>query len=209
MATQIQNQPPVQSSSGLVPYRLTVHQPLKMADAGILGDEDHVELLGGLLVEKMVKNPPHKVAVNKLAAALRGLILAGWFVNEEKSVQLSRWSHPEPDGAVIRGVPDDYSGRDPTPAEIGMVAEVADSSYPMDRGVKWRKYAAARIPIYWIVNLPRRQIEVHMAPSGRGKSAGYRDTQVYGPDDEVPVSRDGRELGRMKVSDVLPLIVKS
>jgi Uma2 family endonuclease len=217
MSTQTQTAIPTARPAGaipapasvMVPYRLTVRQFEKMIDAGIFRDEDHVELLGGLLVDKMVKNPPHNVAVGSLAARFRSALGGGWFVNEEKSIQLSKWSGPEPDVAVIRGQLKDYSQRNPTATEIGMIAEVADSSYPKDRGKKWRKYAAAKIPVYWIVNLAQRQIEVFTIPSGRGKEARYRDAQIYGADDEVPLVIEGRELGRIKVSDVLPLIGKS
>lgn len=211
--TAISNAPlagaPPTTASGMVPYRLTVRQFEKMIDAGIFRDEDHVELLGGLLVNKMVKHAPHNVAVTGLATRFRGILGFGWFVYEEKSVQLSRWSRPEPDVAVIRGQLNDFSERNPTAADIAIVAEVADSSYAKDRGKKWRKYAAAKLAIYWIVNLPARRIEVYTAPSGRGKSAGYRDVSIYGEDDEVPVVIEGRELGRIKVRDVLPLMVKS
>jgi Uma2 family endonuclease len=192
------------TASGAVPYRLTVRQFEKMVDAGIFRDDDHVELLGGLLVDKMIKNPPHNVSVTRLAASYRKLLGSGWFVYEEKSVQLGRWSRPEPDVAVIRGDVKDYGKRNPTAAEIGIISEVSDSSYAKDRGPKWRKYAAANIASYWIVNLPQRQIEVYSSPSGRGKSAAYRDTKIYGQDDEVPLILDGRELGRIKVREVLP-----
>ena len=100
--------PPPATASGVVPYRLTVRQFEKMIDAGVFRDEDHVELLGGLLVDKMVKHPPHNVAVGSLAALFRVLLGPGWFVNEEKSIQLGRWSRPEPDVAVIRGRLKDY-----------------------------------------------------------------------------------------------------
>jgi Uma2 family endonuclease len=209
VATQTQIPPRPRPSSGRALYRLTVRQYLKMVDAGIFRDKDHVELLGGLLVDKMGKNPPHNVAVGNLAASLSGTLPAGWFVREEKSVQLGRWSYPEPDDAVIRGQRNDYTQQDPTAKDIGIIAEVSDTSYTKDRGSKWRKYAAAKIPVYWIVNLPQRQIEVYSAPSGKGNAAGYRDSKVYGQDDEVLVILDGRELGRIKVSDVLPVIVKS
>jgi Uma2 family endonuclease len=103
----------------------------------------------------------------------------------------------------------DFGQRTPTADEIGIIGEVSDSSYTKDRGPKWRKYAAAKIATYWIVNLNQRQIEVYTAPSGRGKSAGYRDVTIYGEDDGVPLVVEGRELGRIKVRDVLPLIVTS
>ncbi len=195
---------PQATRSGIVPYRLTVGQFERMIDAGVFRDEDHVELLGGLLVDKMVKKPPHNVAVGSLAAELRGLLPAGWFVNEEKSIQLSRWSSPEPDVAVIRGRLKDYGGRNPTAKAIGIIAEVADSFYAKDRGEKWRQYAAAKIPVYWIVNLPQPQIEVYMSPAGRGKAARYGDCKIYGAGDQVPVILEGRELGRIAVQDVLP-----
>jgi Uma2 family endonuclease len=181
-----------------------VRQFEKMIDAGIFRREDHVELLGGLLVDKMVKNPSHNLAVGSLAAELRRLLPAGWFVQEEKTVQLGRWSRPESDGAVIRGRLRDYGKRSPAAAEIGMIAEASDSSYATDRGPRWRKYAAARIPVYWIVNLQERQLEVYSNPTGRGKSAAYQDSKIYGPDDEVPVILEGCELGRIKVGEILP-----
>ena len=105
---------------------------------------------------------------------------------------------------MIRGRLKDYGKRNPTAAEIGIIGEVSDSSYAKDRGPKWRKYAAANIATYWIVNLPQQQIEVYSSPSGQGKSAAYRDANCYGPDDEVPLILDGSELGRIKVRDVLP-----
>src|SRR3982751_1784924 len=117
MATQPQLQTRPRSSSGVVPYRLTVRQFLKMIDADVFRDEDHVELLDGILVDKMKKYPPHNFGVRKLATLFRGLLPAGWFVDEEKPIQLSRWSRPEPDVSVIRGQPDDYAERDPTAAE--------------------------------------------------------------------------------------------
>jgi Uma2 family endonuclease len=203
-ATQTQTQARPPSQSGIVPYRLTVRQFEKMIDADVFRDEDHVELLDGILVDKMVKKPPHNVAVGSLAAELRGLLTAGWFVNEEKPIQLSRWSRPEPDVAVIRGRLKDYGQKGPTAVDVGIVGEVADSSYAKDRGLKWRKYAAAKIAVYWIVNLPLRQIEVYTAPAGRGRSAAYRDVTIHGANEEVPVVLEGRELGRIKVRDILP-----
>ena len=65
-------------------------------------------------------------------------------------------------------------------------------------------YATARIPIYWIVNLEKAQVEVYSDPAGRGKSAAYRQAVVYGIDAEVPVVIDGDEVGRVVVKDVLP-----
>jgi Uma2 family endonuclease len=194
---------PTAGGSGLVPYRLTVRQFEKMIAAGVFRDEDHVELLGGLLVEKMVKQDPHNFTIDMLGAILSDDLPDDWIARQEKSVVLGRFWRPEPDIAVVRGPRERYRSKGPRRADLAMLVEVADSSYAKDRGTKWRKYAATGVAVYWIVNLPLRQIEVYSAPAGRGKSAAYRDIKIYGPDDEVPLVLDGRELGRIKVSEVL------
>ncbi|MGP0065882.1 MAG: Uma2 family endonuclease [Isosphaeraceae bacterium] len=201
--------PPPANASGVVPYRLTVRQYLKMIDTGIFRDEDHVELLGGLLVDKMTKKDPHNFAIDMLGAILDQDLAPNWIARQEKSVVLGRFWRPEPDIAVARGPRDRYRARAPGPGDLAVLIEVADTSYSIDRGKKWQKYGSSRIPAYWIVNLPQRQIEVYTVPSGRGKSAGYRDVTIYGEDDEVPLVIEGRELGRIKVRDLLPVITES
>jgi len=195
--------PPVTIGSGLVPYRLSVRQFEKMIDAGIFRDEDHVELLGGLLVDKMVKKDPHNFSIDMLGAILNDKLPSPWIARQEKSVVLGRLWRPEPDLAIARGPRERYRSKGPRRADLGMLVEVADTSYAKDRGAKWRKYAASGVSVYWIVNLPLRRIEVYSTPSGRGKSAGYRDVKTYGPDEEVPLILEGHEWGRIKVSEVL------
>jgi hypothetical protein len=63
--------------------------------------------------------------------------------------------------------------------------------------------SGTKITVYWIVNLPLRQIEVYTEPTGRAKSAAYQVSKVYSEDDEIPIIIAGRELGRLKVRDVL------
>jgi Uma2 family endonuclease len=194
---------PTAGGSGLIPYRLTVRQFEKMIDAGIFRDEDHVELLGGLLVDKMVKKDPHNFSVGEVAELSRALLSPDWVVREEKSVVLGLFWRPEPDVAIARGPRERYRAKGPRRADLGMLIEVADSSYAKDRGPKWRKYAASGVSVYWIVNLPLRQIEVYADPFGRGRSAGYREMKTYGVDDEVPLILEGHEFGRIKVSEIL------
>ncbi len=59
-------------------------------------------------------------------------------------------------------------------------------------------------PIYWIVNLKRRVVEVHSQPSGQGKQAGYAQIELYQSTDIVPVVLDGQEIGRVAVAELLP-----
>ena len=105
---------------------------------------------------------------------------------------------------VARGPDDRYRVNDPTAKDLALVAEVSVSSYPGDRGVKWHGYAAAKVPVYWVVNLNRRRVEVYSGPSGRGKTARYRDVDALRRGRSVPVVLDGRELGTIAVAEILP-----
>jgi Uma2 family endonuclease len=192
------------TKSGLVPYRLTVRQFKRMIDARIFSDDERVELLGGVLVDSMTKNDPHNFTVGELGEALRVIVKRERVVREEKSIVLGRYSRPEPDLAIARGPRSRYRVVSPTPLDLELLIDVADTTYAIDRGKKWTQYAASRIPVYWIVNLPERRVEVYSEPSGRGKAASYQSTVMYGPDDKVPVVLQGRELGQLKVREILP-----
>jgi Uma2 family endonuclease len=178
-------------------YRFDVEQFERMIDAGVFREGDHVELLGGLLVGTMTKNEPHNFAVDQAGDKLRATVPAGYFVREEKSLTLGRSWRPEPDIAVFRGVREDLRNRAYGASDVVLLVEVADTTYAQDRGPKWRRYAAARIPVYWIINLATRQVEVHSAPAGKGSSAHYATCATFAATDEVPVVVDGVEVGRI------------
>ncbi len=201
MATETQ---PRATEAAWKPYRLSARQFLAMIDAGIFPEGAHVELLGGVLVEQMTKGDPHDYSLGAICAGLRLLTPADWVLREDKSLQLGPRSRPEPDVAIVRAPLDQYRGRTPHARETTFIAEVSESTYSFDRGEKWRRYAAAGIPVYWIVHLSKRQVEVYRDPSGRGRSAGYRRADTFGIDAEAPVEIDGREVGRVAVRDVLP-----
>jgi Uma2 family endonuclease len=184
-------------------YRLSVEQYHRMIEAGILDDDTPVELLEGWLVQKMTKHPPHVVAKGLLGDRLRELAPIGWYVDEEAPVTTTE-SEPEPDITVVRGSRRDYAKMHPGPRDAALAAEVADSSLVRDRGLKKRIYARAGIPVYWIVNLVDRRIEVYTGPSGPAETPDYAQREDYGPEAEVPVVLDGREIGRVAVRDVLP-----
>lgn len=180
-------------------YRMTVDEYERLAESGVLLDP-RVELIDGYLVKKMTQKPPHAWAVETAHDSLARLLLGGWFIREEKPVRIPQFDEPEPDLAVIRGTRDDYRYRHPEPADIALLVEVAESSIDRDQREKRAAYARGRIPVYWIVNLNDRQVEVYSDPA----EEGYRSSEVFRPGDEVPVVIAGVEVGRIKVSDILP-----
>jgi hypothetical protein len=199
MATQTQ-----ETQSGLVPYRVTVRQFKRMIDARVFPGRGRIELLGGRLVERMTKNDPHTFANSQLGDDLRRMLPDDLVVRQEGSADLGRYSRPEPDLVIVRGPHERYRAGAPQPEDILLVIEVADSTYKKDRGPMWQLYASAGLPCYWIVNIPKRVIEVYESPSGRGKAAAYGGSATFGESDEVPVVVDGRVIGRIAVNRVLP-----
>jgi Uma2 family endonuclease len=185
------------------PYRWTVDVYHRLVASGVFGDKSSIFLWKGQLVEKvsdMTKGRPHVYAVNKLDRLLGTIVPEGWFVEQDQPMEVGADSVPEPDLKVVRGSVDDYADRTPNAWDVPLVVEVADSSLGDDSGEMLRAYAGSSIPCYWLVNIPKRRIEVYRRPEG----GRYAEQQVYGPDDEVPVVLDGREVGRIGVRDVLP-----
>lgn len=180
----------------------------QMVKLGLLGPGDRAELLDGLLVEKMTRNPPHVVCTALLVELLRSRIPRGWFVAKEDPVRLPAGpsgyvSAPEPDVAVVRGEIRDYLARSPGPGDLALVVEVAERSLRDDR-LKAARYAWAGVPIAWIVDLDGRRLEVHSRPTGPMQNAGYQECTLYDAEDRVPVVIDGREVGGIVVREVLP-----
>jgi len=184
-------------------WQLTVGQYHEMVRAGILSEDDPVELLEGWLVTKMMKNPPHCAATELARKALEQALPQGLHVRTQEPVTLAT-SEPEFDLAVVRGGLRDYPDRHPGASDVILVVEVADASLERDRTLKKRVYAEAGIPAYWIVNVLERRLEVHGNPSGPSESPGYRTHQDYRPEEQVPLVIDGQELARIVVGDLLP-----
>lgn len=183
-------------------YRFRVEQYEKMIEAGVLTSGDHVELIEGIVVQKMTQHPPHAVAIDYTLDALRPLLPEGWRLREQKPIKLSN-SEPEPDLVVVRGPLQRYERQHPGPRDIALLIEVADASLEGDRQEKGQTYARARIPVYWIINLIDRQVEVYTEPKG-GKSPAYRRRADYRLDAKVPLVIEGNEVGQVSVSDLLP-----
>jgi Uma2 family endonuclease len=177
-------------------YRLTIEEYEQIA--GFL-DDDRVELIDGYLVKKITKNPPHVVGCARALAALARVAPAGWYARPGEPVRIRRRTEPEPDVSLARGTLEDYADRHPEPSDIAMVVEVADTTLAKDRRRK-RTYGPAGIPVYWIVNLIARQVEVYTDPT----SEGYASRTDYAPGADVPVVIAGITVGQIAVSEILP-----
>ena len=117
-------------------YRFTVAQFDRMVRDGTIGSQDRVELIDGLVVTRMSKNPPHILAGKLLFSALAGIVPVGWHVTKDDDVFVSEHDKPQPDLAVVRGSPRDYPDQYATPDKIALAVEISESTLAVDRSLK-------------------------------------------------------------------------
>jgi Uma2 family endonuclease len=173
-----------------------------MIRSGILGEKDRIELLEGRLVPKMPPNPPHSNTVGRVTRQVLRSLPDGWQYRSEQPITLSD-SEPQPDLALARGDANTYDHRHPTPPDISLVGEVGDSSLDEDRDDRNRIYAGANLPIYWIINVVDRQVEVYTDPRPAGPIPGYATRTDYRVGDSVPLVLDGQTVGHIPVADLV------
>ncbi|MEG4204765.1 Uma2 family endonuclease [Microcoleus sp. Pol7_A1] len=183
--------------------RLSIEQYHAIIQAGILTDDDSVELLEGWLVFKMPKNPPHRVTTRLVRTALENILPAGWYVDSQEPITLSN-SEPEPDIVVVRGDTRQYIDRHPGAEDIALIIEVSDTTLQRDRTVKKRIYARAGIAIYWIVNLLEGLVEVYSQPLVEVEQPDYSRRLDFGRSAVIPIIIEGIEIGAIAVNSLWP-----
>lgn len=183
--------------------RFTADEYNRLTESGFFTTANRVELLEGWLVTKMPQNELHATSLDLLEGLLTNLMLEPWTFRTQRPVALTGDNVPEPDLVIVQGPKRRFFRGHPTPKDIALIIEVSDSSLEQDQGVKRVMYARDRLPVYWIVNLVNRQIEVYTLPRG-GKNPGYRRTEIYGPNDAVPLMLDGTAVGSILVKELLP-----
>ena len=182
-----------------VVHRITVDEYERIIAAGALEDPGKVELIDGYMVDKMGKNAEHGYATKQTFKALDSRLPAGWTWRKEEPVRIPAYDEPEPDIAIVRGSDTDYEHRIPTAADVGLLVEVSGSTLSQDRGKKRTAYAKSGVPVYWIVNLVNRQVEVYSRP---GK-IGYKIAQGLSSPATVLATIGGRRLSPTAVDDLL------
>jgi Uma2 family endonuclease len=135
----------------------------RMMEAGILSESDHVELIDGEVVEMSPIGSRHAACVDRLNKLMNKL--DDVIVRVQNPIQLDDFSEPQPDITLLQMRADYYAQGHPTPSDVLLVIEVADSSTEFDRAVKLPLYAEALIPEFWLVNLPDERVEVFSQPS--------------------------------------------
>lgn len=155
----------------------------RMAEVGILTEDDRVELLNGEIIVMSPVGPSHTAHVKGINRVLSNLLEGLATVGVQDPIVLDDLSEPIPDISILRWREDDYVEAHPRPQDVFLLIEVADSSVNVDRGAKLNAYAQAGIPEYWIVNIPAKQVEIYRGPV----EDFYQDRHIYKGQDKIEI----------------------
>ena len=175
--------------------RFTVDEYHRMAEAGILREDERVELLAGDVVEMSPVGDRHIEGVNRCQEAFAGLVVARRArVSTQNPARLGPHDEPQPDVALV---PREVLGA-PRLGEVLLAIEVADSSVDDDRATKVPLYARSGIPETWLLNVLDGELEVYREPG----PDGYGRTFTLRPDRQVACEAFPDVV--LQVADLLP-----
>jgi Uma2 family endonuclease len=190
-------------ASDVHPRRWTRAEYDRMIDHGLLDEDDRVELIDGEILELAPQHSIHSAMVAQAQKVLEAAFGSGYHARVQMPFLLDPMSEPEPDIAVVSGVPRDYL--EAHPHRAALLVEVAETTLRFDRKRKASLCARAGIPEYWIVNLVERLLEVHrepaVDPSARYGWAYATVEQLRASDSVSPLAATGV---RIPVVDLLP-----
>jgi len=142
----------------------TVADYYKMAETGILSQDQRYELLNGEIIKTSPQKSPHTTITHIIFEKFL-FQLKNWAEGRAQApLNINNHSEPEPDIMVLKKRESRYLDRHPVPKEVYLVVEVSDSTLNKDQTFKKKLYAKAGIPEYWIINIPEKQIEIYTNP---------------------------------------------
>jgi Uma2 family endonuclease len=145
--------------------RLDIDVYYRMAEAGILTDARHVELIDGEIIDMAAIGSPHAAVTNRLARRFaRALRDEATLVNVQSPLRLDPYNEPQPDLMLLRTRDDDYRASHPSAADVLLLVEVSETSLVYDRGIKLALYAKFEVPEVWIIDLPGSAVEIYREP---------------------------------------------
>jgi Uma2 family endonuclease len=140
----------------------------RMGEAGILTEDDRVELLGGHIVRMTPIGIPHASSVDRLTALFVRRFWGRAIVRVQNPIVLDDYSEPQPDLSLLAPIASAYGDHHPEPHEVLLAVEVMSSSADYDRTIKLPLYARAPLAEVWLVDLRAQRIDVHREPTADG-----------------------------------------
>lgn len=144
-----------------------------MAKAGIIRPEERVELIEGEIIQMSPIGHRHHVRVTRTNTLFVRAFGDRAIVSCQSSIELNRWTEPQPDLVVYKPRSDFYAAKKPTPDDVLLVMEISDTSLRYDRNIKIPLFAAAAIPEVWIQDVAEDIVYVYRDPRGRSYSTTF------------------------------------
>jgi Uma2 family endonuclease len=158
----------------------------RLLDLGFFVDQ-RVELIEGEIIQMAAQKNFHAISMALTNDELRAAFGPGFWVRVQMSLDLTPYSVPDPDLAVVPGTPrSNMTQANPTSALL--ITEVSETTLAYDRRTKGSFYAVAGIADYWIVNLVDRQLEIYPNPVPDAQQIygmGYAGVVILGPRDHA------------------------
>lgn len=142
----------------------TVAEYHQMIESGFFKEDDRFELVSGEIVEISPIGPRHAAQVDRLTDILPPKLKGKAKLRVQSPIELTDYSEPQPDLALLKPRDDFYASAHPTPADALVIIEVADSTVENDRRNKIPAYAFAGVREVWLIDLVNDRIEVHSNP---------------------------------------------
>lgn len=166
--------------------RFTVEEYHRLAELGFFHEDDRIELIRGEIIQMAAKGTPHTTCCSNLLGELAILLVGRAKLRCQDPIVLPSNSEPEPDFAIVRLKDDNYLSGHPTPADVLLVIEIADSTLKYDQETKLQLYAEAGISDYWIFNLIKNNLEVYSEPfQDLQGSFGYSLKRIFLPNQAI------------------------
>jgi Uma2 family endonuclease len=146
----------------------TVQEYHLMGEAGILGEDDRVELIEGEIVQMAAIGTRHASSVKRLIAVFSDLDRRRAIIGAQDPIQLTERTEPQPDIVLLQPRADYYATAHPVPSEVLLLIEVSDSTVNFDRDVKVPNYARSGIQEVWLWDLEVNCLEVYRYPTADG-----------------------------------------
>jgi Uma2 family endonuclease len=144
--------------------RFTLEEYHRLTEIGFFHEDERVELIRGEVIQMAAKGTAHTTCCSNLLRELAKLVANRAELRCQDPITLPSGSEPEPDFVIVRSTDDNYLSAHPTPQDVLLVIEIADSSLNYDREVKIPLYAEAGIQYYWIFNLVAQHLESYGEP---------------------------------------------
>jgi Uma2 family endonuclease len=187
------------TSNGMISQRLiTAAEYQRMIELGIFQEDERIELIEGRIVQMSPKNLKHAIATKRANRWLGKLLGDRAIIGVQDPILLNDFSEPEPDIVLIAPPDERYIENHPTPKDIFLVLEIADTSLIYDRDEKGPLFAQNGIVQYCLLNLQSRELEDYRQPSPNG----YRSKRTY--TEEQSFNLVSFPKVSIKVKDLLP-----